>query len=77
MGGGGHARPPARTRLLPPGVDIRRFRPRPPDEATARLVALAARLEADPPAWGGDPAAAQALLAADPARDRIVSYVGK
>ncbi len=68
---------PARTRLLPPGVDIRRFHPRPVAEAAARLAALAARLEADPPAWGGDPGAAQALLAADPARDRIVSYVGK
>ena len=68
---------PARTRLLPPGVDIGRFHPRPVDEATARLAALAARLEADPPAWGGDPGAGQALLAADPARDRIVSYVGK
>jgi len=68
---------PARTRLLPPGVDTRRFHPRPVGEATARLAKLAERLEADPPAWGGDPGAAQALLAADPARDRIVSYVGK
>lgn len=69
---------PARTRLLPPGVDIRRFTPRPVAEAAERLRALAARLEADPPAWGGDPAAAaRALLAADPARDRIVSFVGK
>jgi len=68
---------PARTRLLPPGVDTRRFRPRPVDEAAARLRTLAARLEADPPAWGGDPGAGQALLAADPARDRIVSFVGK
>ena len=68
---------PARTRLLPPGVDTRRFHPRPVDEATARLAALAARLEAAPLAWGGDPGAGQALLAADPARDRIVSYVGK
>jgi glycosyltransferase involved in cell wall biosynthesis len=68
---------PARTRLLPPGVDTRRFRPRPVDEAAGRLRTLAARLEADPPAWGGDPGAAQALLAADPARDRIVSFVGK
>jgi len=68
---------PARTRLLPPGVDVRRFRPRPAREARERLRALAARLEADPPAWGGEPDAAQALRAADPTRDRIVSFVGK
>jgi glycosyltransferase involved in cell wall biosynthesis len=68
---------PARTRLLGPGVDVRRFHPRPPREAKARLRALAARLEADPPTWGGEDDAAQALRAADPIRDRIVSYVGK
>ena len=68
---------PARTRLLPPGVDVRRFRPRPAREAKDRLRALAARLEADPPAWGGEPDAAQSLRAADPTKDRIVSFVGK
>jgi glycosyltransferase involved in cell wall biosynthesis len=68
---------PARTRLLPPGVDVRRFHPRPPGEARDRMSALAARLEADPPTWGGEAGAAQAIRAADPTRDRIVSYVGK
>ncbi|MGD0924133.1 MAG: glycosyltransferase family 4 protein [Streptosporangiaceae bacterium] len=68
---------PARTRLLGPGVDTQRFHPRPPREAKSRLRALAARLEADPPSWGGEGDAAQALRAADPTRDRIVSYVGK
>ena len=68
---------PTRTRLLGPGVDIRRFHPRPAWEAKSRLRVLAARLEADPPAWGGEDDAAQALRAADPVRDQIVSYVGK
>lgn len=68
---------PSRTRLLPPGVDIRRFHPRPPAEAKGRLRALAERLETDPPAWGGEPDAAQELRAADPTRDHIVSFVGK
>ena len=68
---------PAKTRLLPPGVDIRIFRPRPPAEAQARLCALADRLEADPPGRGGTADGAQALRAADPTRDRLVSYVGK
>ena len=68
---------PARTRLLPPGVDVRKFHPRPPGEAKDGLRALAARVEADPPTWGGEADAAQAIRAADPTRDRIVSYVGK
>jgi glycosyltransferase involved in cell wall biosynthesis len=68
---------PARTRLLPPGVDISRFHPRPPAEARDRLRDLAARLEADPPAWGGEADAGQAIQAADPTRDLVVSYVGK
>ncbi len=68
---------PARTWLLPPGVDVRRFHPRPPGEAKDGLRDLAARLEADPPAWGGEAGAAQAIRAADPTRDRIISYVGK
>ena len=41
------------------------------------MRALAARVEADPPTWGGEADAAQAIRAADPTRDRIVSYVGK
>ncbi len=68
---------PARTWLLPPGVDVRRFHPRPAGEARDGLRELAARLEADPPAWGGEADAGQAIRAADPTRERIVSYVGK
>ena len=60
---------PDRTRLGPPGVDVHEFRPREPD-----LEALAARPAA---AWGGEHGTAQALRELDPARDRIVSYVGK
>ena len=69
---------PDRTRLGPPGVDIHTFRPRPRDEAVAGLHALADRLESEPTAgWGGDEGAADALRSLDPARDRVVSYVGK
>jgi glycosyltransferase involved in cell wall biosynthesis len=68
---------PARTRLLGPGVDVSRFRARPAAEARARLRALADRLEADRPAWGGEPDAGPAIRAADPTRDQVVSYVGK
>jgi glycosyltransferase involved in cell wall biosynthesis len=67
----------ARTRLLPPGVDVRVFRPRSPAEAKAGLDDLADRLQAEPPAWGGEAGGAEALRAADPTRDRVVSYVGK
>jgi glycosyltransferase involved in cell wall biosynthesis len=69
---------PERTRLGPPGVDVHSFCPRPPDEAAAGLHALAERLEASPAAgWGGDEGAATALRELDPARDRVVSFVGK
>jgi glycosyltransferase involved in cell wall biosynthesis len=68
---------PARTRLLGPGVDVRRFHARPAAEARDRLRRLAARLETDPPAWGGEADAADAIRAADPTRDAIVSFVGK
>ena len=69
---------PDRTRLGPPGVDVHAFRPRPRDEAAAGLRALADRLDEGPAAgWGGDEGASAALGALDPARDRIVSYVGK
>ena len=51
---------------------------RPRDDAAAGLRALADRLEGAPAAgWGGDEGAAAALRALDPARDRIVSFVGK
>ena len=44
-------------RLLPPGVNVRVFRPRPPAEAKARLGTLANRLAASPPGWGSQQAA--------------------
>jgi glycosyltransferase involved in cell wall biosynthesis len=57
---------------------VHAFRPRPPEEAATGLRALADRLEGAPAAgWGGDAGAADALRALDPARDRIVSFVGK
>ena len=65
---------PARTRLGPPGVDVHEFRP---GDAAKRLAALAERLEGADSGWGGEPGAAAALRGLDPARDRIVSYVGK
>ena len=69
---------PARTRLGPPGVDTAAFRPRQPREAAERARALAERLERrDTAAWGGEPAAAEALRALDPVREPIVAYVGK
>jgi glycosyltransferase involved in cell wall biosynthesis len=69
---------PARTRLGPPGVDVHAFRPRPADEAAARLRRLADKVEAGvAAAWGGSAGAAETLRALDPRRDRIVSYVGK
>jgi glycosyltransferase involved in cell wall biosynthesis len=68
---------PARTRLLPPGVDVGRFHTSSPAQARDRLRALAARLEADPPTWGGEAGGPEAIRAADPTRDQIVSYVGK
>jgi glycosyltransferase involved in cell wall biosynthesis len=60
---------PDRTRLGPPGVDVHEFRPREPD-----LEQLASRPVA---AWGGEQGSPEVLRELDPARDRIVSYVGK
>jgi glycosyltransferase involved in cell wall biosynthesis len=68
---------PERTRLGPPGVDTETFVPRPPEEAAARLAALADRLEGAGGGWGGDAGASDALRALDPTSERIVSYVGK
>jgi glycosyltransferase involved in cell wall biosynthesis len=69
---------PERTRLGPPGVDTKTFRPRPADEAAEALESLASRLEgAEAASWGGDAGAAAALHRLDPHRDQIVSYVGK
>jgi glycosyltransferase involved in cell wall biosynthesis len=78
-----------KTRLGPPGVDVARFAPRAPDAAAAGLERLRAELEEAAPAPAAteaEPAssfarstaeAAAALGALDPARDRIVVYVGK
>ncbi len=68
---------PERTRLGPPGVDVEQFRPSPPQEAAGRLSALADRLEGVEADWGGASGAAGVLASLNPARDRIVSYVGK
>jgi glycosyltransferase involved in cell wall biosynthesis len=76
---------PDRTRLGPPGVDVARFAPRPPAEAADGLRGLAARLaDAEPEdaapgsAFERDlGAAGRALATLDPARDRLVAYVGK
>src|SRR5215212_2171123 len=51
-----------RTRLGPPGVDTKAFRPRPVEEASQALESLASRLEgAEAASWGGDAGAADAL----------------
>jgi glycosyltransferase involved in cell wall biosynthesis len=64
---------PRHTRLGPPGVDVHTFRP-----GAADLERLAERVRStDTASWGGEAGAADALLSLDPARDRIVSYVGK
>jgi glycosyltransferase involved in cell wall biosynthesis len=67
-----------RTRLGPPGVDTSTFRPREPAEARAALDNLAGRLQgAAAASWGGEAGASDALRTLDPARDEIVSFVGK
>ncbi len=77
-----------RTRLGPPGVDVERFVPREPAAAAAALRALAARLQAAPPAapvsaegvsaFARDaPAAGAALARLEPEQDRLVAFVGK
>jgi glycosyltransferase involved in cell wall biosynthesis len=79
---------PPRTRLGPPGVDVRRFAPREPETARVGLEALAGRLGAraqqgdggggEGSSFASDPAeAAAALRTIDPARDRLVGFVGK
>ncbi len=83
----GEADLPARTRLGPPGVDVKRFAPREPTAAAAGVRSLAARLrssgggpveEPDAGAFARDEsAAAAALERLDPDRDRLVAYVGK
>jgi glycosyltransferase involved in cell wall biosynthesis len=76
---------PARTRLGPPGVDVRRFAPREGREARAALAQLTRDLAtAETEAGGGQDtfardarAAADALARLDLERDRLVAYVGK
>ncbi|MEA2180518.1 MAG: hypothetical protein QOG77_3815 [Solirubrobacteraceae bacterium] len=76
---------PGRTRLGPPGVDVRQFTPRSPDEAVAGLRALTERLAAVPvtetaegDGFARDHAAAAAALAGlRPGDDRLVVFVGK
>ncbi|HEX2085395.1 MAG TPA: glycosyltransferase family 4 protein [Solirubrobacteraceae bacterium] len=76
---------PARTRLGPPGVDVDAFAPAEPGEAARRLGALArSLLDAEPEAapegssFARDVRAAGAELARlDPARERLVVFVGK
>jgi glycosyltransferase involved in cell wall biosynthesis len=79
---------PARTRLGPPGVDVARFLPRDPERAAAGLRELTARLrstssrdaeqETSASAFARDElAAADALERLEPARERLVAFVGK
>ena len=74
----------AKTRLGPPGVDVGHFTPREPEAAAAGLERLRAELAAAPPEADAGSSfarstaeAAAALGALDPARDRIVVYIGK
>ena len=75
---------PSRTRLGPPGVDVHRFRPRPPDEAESALEVLAGRLESEgAPAGSGDdsfaregPTAAAAIRHWKQGSPRVL-FVGK
>ena len=57
-----------RTRLGPPGVDVRTFRRREPNLG---------RLSANVVAWGGEEGARDVLLGLDLSKDRIVSFLGK
>jgi glycosyltransferase involved in cell wall biosynthesis len=77
---------PERTRLGPPGVDVRRFAPRAPEAAVAGVHALAARLGAAQEPKGDietsaftrdERAAARAIERLDPGSDRLVVFVGK
>jgi glycosyltransferase involved in cell wall biosynthesis len=69
-----------RTRLGPPGVDVERFAPREAAAAEQGLRALTQRLAGagGEAGLGREPAAAgEALARLEPARDRIVAFVGK
>jgi glycosyltransferase involved in cell wall biosynthesis len=79
---------PARTRLGPPGVDVRRFAPREPEQAAAGVRALVSELRVAGDAAAGEVqapsafsrdglVAAAALEQLDLERDLLVAYVGK
>ncbi len=76
---------PGRTRLGPPGVDVRQFRPHDLEEAKAAVRSLAARLAAIEPTVAAegdgfardDAAAAAAIAGLRPGEDRLVAFVGK
>jgi glycosyltransferase involved in cell wall biosynthesis len=79
---------PERTRLGPPGVDVERFVPRDPEWAAAGLRKLIGRLRSNTPTSTeqetsasafarDDRAAVAALEGLEPARDRLVAFVGK
>jgi glycosyltransferase involved in cell wall biosynthesis len=73
---------PARTKLGPPGVDIREFQPREPEAARAGVEDLVERLRHAPAgnpdsSFARDPAAAADALATIAPEDRLVVFVGK
>jgi glycosyltransferase involved in cell wall biosynthesis len=75
---------PERVRLGPPGVDVHRFRPREPTEASRNLELLAERLDSETPklgeaqdSFGRDGPAIAAALRAWAEGDARVLYVGK
>ena len=72
----------ARTKLGPPGVDIREFQPREPEEARNGVEDLVERLRHAPAgnpdsSFARDPAAAADALATIAPEDRLVVFVGK
>jgi glycosyltransferase involved in cell wall biosynthesis len=74
---------PGRTRLGPPGVDVVRFAPRPPDAARTGVAALRDRLAAMAPvaatgsSFDRDVTEAVAALDTIEPGDRLVVFVGK
>jgi glycosyltransferase involved in cell wall biosynthesis len=74
-----------RTRLGPPGVDVRQFAPREPADAAVGVRALAERLAVVPvpTAAAGDgfardhEAAGRAIAGLRPGEDRLIAFVGK
>ncbi len=72
----------ARTKLGPPGVDIREFQPREPEAARRGVEDLVERLRHAPAgnpdsSFARDPAAAADALATIAPEDRLVVFVGK